>query len=45
MYEAIKLDYTDLSPYLEKDTIVTHLKIYQCKNTAVLFSIFEELSF
>lgn len=29
MYEAIKLDYTDLSPYLEKDTIATHLKIYQ----------------
>lgn len=29
MYEGIKLDYIDLSPYLEKDTIMTHLKIYQ----------------
>lgn len=28
MYETIKLDYIDLSPYLEKDTIITHLKIY-----------------
>lgn len=29
MYDAIKLDYIGISPYLEKDTIITHLKIYQ----------------
>lgn len=29
MYEMITLDYTDLSPYLDKDTISAHLKIYQ----------------
>ena len=29
MYSAIKLDYIEISPYLEKDTIITHLKIYQ----------------
>lgn len=29
MYEMIKLDYLDLSPYLDKITITEHLKIYQ----------------
>ena len=29
MYEAIKLDYNDLSPYISKETLDTHLTIYQ----------------
>lgn len=29
MYEMIKLDYIDLNPYLDRDTITTHLRIYQ----------------